>query len=90
MDLNLAIDLIDEQLRSEARTNDVQSTHSDISGVWVNEGFRAEVAPAGPTGIELRLSSNGRTIHERIFANSPASIPRIARAVSEHLTGYVK
>jgi hypothetical protein len=52
------------------------------------DDYRADIAPAGSTGLELRLSSNGRLIHERVFASSPASMPRIAQSIIEHLTGY--
>lgn len=89
MELHQAIDLLDVQLQNEPKVQNVERSHTDLAGVWQHDAYRAELMPAGSTGIELRLSSHGRTIHERIFANSPASVPRVAQAIIEHLTGYV-
>ncbi len=88
MDLIAAIELLDVRLQSEPKTRDVQSAHNEVAGVWTLDDYRADVLPAGFTGLELRLSSNGRVIHERTFASSPASVPRIAQSIIEHLTGY--
>jgi hypothetical protein len=88
MDLIAAVELLDVRLRSEPKTHDVQSEHNDVAGVWILDDYRADVSPAGSTGLELRLSSHGRVIHERVFASCPASMPRIAQSIIEHLTGY--
>ena len=88
MDLIVAVELLDVRLRSEPKTCDAQSAHDQMAGVWTLDEYRADVVPAGSTGLELRLSSHGRVIHERIFASSPASVPRIAQSIIEHLTGY--
>ena len=88
MDLIVAIELLDVRLQNEPKTRDVQSAHNEVAGVWTLDDYRADVLPAGSTGLELRLSSHGRVIHERTFASSPASMPRIAQSIVEHLTGY--
>ena len=88
MDLMVAVDLLDVRLGSEPKARDVQRAHNEVTGVWMLDDYRAEVSPAGSTGLELRLSSHGRVIHARIFASSPASVPRIGQSIIEHLTGY--
>jgi hypothetical protein len=88
MDFIVAVDLLDARLRNEPKVHDVQRAHADGAGVWTLDDYRADLVPAGPTGLELRLSSHGRVIHERIFASSPASMQRIAQSIVEHLTGY--
>jgi hypothetical protein len=88
MDLSVAVELLDVRLRSESKTHDVRSDHNEVAGVWTLDDYRADILPAGSTGLELRLSSHGRVIHERTFASSPASMPRIAQSIIEHLTGY--
>lgn len=88
MELKDAIGLLDTQLENEPKVHEMQKAHSEHEGVWLHETYRADVTAAGSTGIELRLSTRGQMIHERIFASSPASVPRIARAIIEHLTGY--
>jgi hypothetical protein len=88
MDLTVAVELLDVRLQNEPKTRDVQRAHHEVAGVWMLDEYRADVSPAGATGLELRLSSHGRVIHERIFARSPASMARIAQSIVEHLTGY--
>jgi hypothetical protein len=88
MNLFVAIELLDVRLQSEPKTRDVQSAHNEVSGVWTLDDYRVDVIQAGSTGLEVRLSSHGRVIHERVFASSPASMPRIAQSIIEHLTGY--
>lgn len=90
MDLRVALDLLDGHLKNEPKLREVQRAHDDVAGEWMLDEYRAEVTPAGSTGLELRLSVHGRAIHDRIFASSSASVPRIAQAIIEHLTGYRK
>lgn len=90
MDLQHAIDLLDLHLLNEPKTRALLRAHNEVTGVWIQDEFRADVSPAGSTGFELRLCDRGRPIHERIFASSPVSIPRMAQAIVEHLTGYKK
>ena len=84
----VAVDLLDVRLRGEPKMRDVERAHNDVAGVWMLDDYRVDILPAGSTGLELRLSSHGRVIHERTFASSPASMPRIAQSIIEHLTGY--
>ena len=88
MDVQHAIALLDAALQSEPQVHDVQKAHTENDGIWMQDNYRADVRAAGSTGLELRLSAHGRIMHERIFASSPASVPRMARAIVEHLTGY--
>lgn len=80
--------LIDKQLESEARLRDYISESDIETGVWSRGTEAAEVHPSTSTGILLRLMSKGLVIHQRIFAASEMSVQRIARAITEHLTGY--
>jgi len=59
------------------------------SGVWMLGNASAEIHPSTSTGLLLILRTEGRSIHERIFAASEISVRRMARAITEHLTGYV-
>jgi hypothetical protein len=80
--------LIEEQLTVERRVGDYASeTGADI-GHWSRGAEAAEVRPSTSTGILLRLFSSGLVIHERIYAASPMSVPRMVRSITEHLTGY--
>jgi hypothetical protein len=79
--------LIHKQLEGEARLHDMIQADT-YNGVWRLNDATAEVFPSTSTGLLLVLRTNDRTIHERIFAASEVSIERIARAITEHLTGY--
>jgi hypothetical protein len=80
--------LIDKQLAKEERLRDYLSESDPESGVWSRGTNAAEVHPSTSTGILLQLATKGQVIHERIFAASEMSVSRIARAITEHLTGY--
>lgn len=80
--------LIHEQLESERRLNGAMDADPD-SGVWILGDAAAEIHPSTSTGMLLILRTEGRVIHERIFAASEISVGRMARAITEHLTGYV-
>lgn len=80
--------LIDEQLTAEQRVRDYVSESGTEIGHWSRDSESAEVRPSTSTGILLRLFSNGLVIHERIYAASPMSVPRMVRSITEHLTGY--
>jgi hypothetical protein len=80
--------LIHEQLAAERRLNGSMDADPD-SGIWMLGDASAEIHPSTSTGMLLILRTEGRTIHERIFAASEISVRRMARAITEHLTGYV-
>jgi hypothetical protein len=80
--------LIDKQLAVDERLRDYESASDLESGIWSRGTNAAEVHPSTSTGILLRLATKGQVIHERIFAASEMSVPRIARAITEHLTEY--
>jgi hypothetical protein len=88
MEFQDAVDLLDERLRDEPKTRAAERAHTGDTAVWTLDAYRADVLAAGSTGLELRLSSGGRVIHQRTFARSPASMRRIAQSIIEHLTGY--
>ena len=80
--------LIHEQLEGERRL--LSSMDADPrSGIWILGNASAEIHPSTSTGLLLILRTDGRMIHERIFAASEVSVRRMARAITEHLTGYV-
>ena len=80
--------LIHEQLSGERRLHGVMDADPD-TGVWMLGNAAAEIHPSTSTGMLLILRTDGRPIHERIFAASEISVGRMARAITEHLTGYV-
>jgi hypothetical protein len=80
--------LIHKQLEDETRLQDRMDADAE-AGVWQVGDALAELHPSTSTGLLLILRSNGRAIHERIFAASEVSVNRIARTITEHLTGYV-
>lgn len=80
--------LIHKQLDDEDRLRNRLDTDPE-GAVWQVGDATAELHPSTSTGLLLILRTNGRVIHERIFAASEVSVPRIARAITEHLTGYV-
>ena len=80
--------LIHEQLAGERRLNGSMDADPD-SGIWMLGNASAEIHPSTSTGLLLILRTEGRSIHERIFAASEVSVRRMARAITEHLTGYV-
>jgi hypothetical protein len=80
--------LIDKQLEGEHVVCDLVESNA-VAGVWHRGKESAEVHPSTSTGVLLLLLTNGRVVQERIFAASEISIPRIARTITEHLTGYV-
>lgn len=80
--------LIHEQLDGERRLHGVMEADPD-SGMWMLGDASAEIHPSTSTGLLLILRTEGRSIHERIFAASEVSVRRMARAITEHLTGYV-
>ena len=88
MDLTVAVELLDARLQNEPKTRAVQCAHHEVAGVWMLDDVRADVLPAGPTGLELRLSSHGARDSRSGSARSPASMARIAQSIVEHLTGY--
>lgn len=83
------IALIDKQLANEERLRDYVSESDVDSGMWGRNGEAAEIEPSTSTGVLLRLTSKGQVVHQRIFAASEMSVSRIARAITEHLTGYI-
>jgi hypothetical protein len=80
--------LIDKQLAKDDRLHDYESESGFESGVWSRGTNAAEIHPSTSTGVLLQLATKGQVIHERIFAASEMSVSRIARAITEHLTGY--
>lgn len=80
--------LIHKQLEGEGRLHTTMEADAEC-GVWRLGDAAAEIYPSTSTGLLLVLLTNGRAIHERIFAASEVSVRRIARAITEHLTGYV-
>ena len=79
---------VGKQLAEERRLHDAVNASTETSGMWLRGSEEAAIAPSSATGVMLRLASKGRVIHEKIFAASEISVPRIARAITEHLTGY--
>ena len=79
---------IDEQLGTEKRLGDFVSDLEASGAQWSRGNESAEVQPSTSTGVKLRLASRGVVIHERIYAASGMSVPRIVRSITEHLTGY--
>ena len=88
MDFRNLFDLIDAELGANAHLNGTQRTHDADGLAWTNDRAGAKVVPSGTTGIAVALISGERVVHERIFAASPMSVPRIVRTITEHLTGY--
>ena len=80
--------LIDKQLQGMNRLPDYTVETDVETGMWMRGTEAAEVHPSTSTGVLLQLSSRGQVIHQRIFAASEMSISKIARAITEHLTGY--
>lgn len=79
---------IDKQLESGNRLRDYVNESEPGSGSWSRGSEAAEIRPATSTGVLLRLASKGQVVRERTFAASEMSIPKIAGAITEHLTGY--
>jgi hypothetical protein len=80
--------LIDKQLQEMERLPDYVVESDVETGKWIRGTEVAEVHPSTSTGVLLQLWSRGQVIHQRIFAASIMSVNRIARAITEHLTGY--
>jgi hypothetical protein len=80
---------ISKQLSEGRPMGDATIASSELMGMWSRGTETAEVHPSTSTGVLLQLASKGRVIHERYFAASEVSVPRIARAITEHLTGYL-
>lgn len=81
-------DLIDAQLEGNAQLDGSQRSQDADGRVWTKDAACAKIMPSGSTGVTVALLSGDRIVHERIFAASSMSIPRIVRTITEHLTGY--
>jgi hypothetical protein len=81
-------DLIDAQLETSAQLKGSQRSEDADGRVWTKDAFCAKIMPAGSTGITVALLRADHVVHERIFAASSMSVPRIVRTITEHLTGY--
>jgi hypothetical protein len=79
---------IDKQLESGKRLRDYVNEVDAGNGVWTLGSEVAEVRPSTATGVLLRLASKGKVVVERTFAATEMSVPKIAGAITEHLTGY--
>lgn len=79
---------IGKQLENGKRLRDSVNEVDAGNGVWTLGSEAAEVSPSTATGILLRLASKGKVVHERTFAAAEMSVPKIAGAITEHLTGY--
>lgn len=79
---------VEKRLSEERRLDDAKNARDETSAVWTRGSEEAALHPSTSTGVLLRLVSRGRVIHEKIFAASEISVARIARAITEHLTGY--
>ena len=82
--------LIDERLQHEERLQDYPIAADPHVGRWSCGKEAAELEPSTATGVLVRLHSDGRVLHQRVFACSEMTVGRIARSISEHLTGYVR
>jgi hypothetical protein len=81
-------DLIDAQLETNAQLEGSQRSQDADGRVWTKDAVCAKITPSGSTGVTVALLSGDRIVHQRIFAASSMSIPRIVRTITEHLTGY--
>jgi hypothetical protein len=81
-------DLIDAQLETNAQLEGSQRSQDADGRVWTKDAACAKITPSGSTGVTVALLSGDRIVHQRIFAASSMSIPRIVRTITEHLTGY--
>jgi hypothetical protein len=81
-------DLIDAELENNAQLAGSQRTEDADGRIWTRDSAGAKITPSGSTGITVALLMSDRVVHERIFAASPMSVPRIARTITEHLRGY--
>lgn len=89
MDFPNLFDQIDAELERNERLAGTERSYDADGRVWTKDRAGAKIAPSGSTGIAVALFSADRMVHERIYAASPLSIPRIARMITEHLTGYL-
>jgi hypothetical protein len=80
---------ISKQLSDGRSLTETTTASSELMGMWSRGSETAEIHPSTSTGVLLQLASKGRVVHERYFAASEVSVPRIARAITEHLTGYL-
>lgn len=88
MDFPSLFDQIDAELENNARLTGTERSYDAEGRVWTKDRAGAKITPSGSTGIAVALLSSDRIVHERIYAASPMSVPRIARMIIEHLTGY--
>lgn len=82
--------MIETTLQSESRLAGSERADDADSVVWSRYRQSVRLSRSGSTGILLSLTSNGKVTHERVFAQSPKSVERIARVISEHLMEYAR
>jgi hypothetical protein len=90
MDFVGILDLIDATLEADARLAGSERAEDADGRLWSRNRQIVRITRSGSTGILLSLRSGERTMHERVFAQSPQSVERIARVITEHLTEYVQ
>jgi hypothetical protein len=84
------LDLIDATLETDERLSGSERAQDGDGRVWSRNRQVVHIRRSGSTGIALSLTSGDRLLHERVFAQSPQSVERIARVITEHLTEYVQ
>jgi hypothetical protein len=90
MEFGEILDLIDAQLEIDERLVGSEHVEEADGRVWSRNRQAVHIRRSGSTGIALTLTSGDRVLHERVFAQSPQSVDRIARVITEHLTEYVQ
>ena len=84
------VGIIEATLKTESRLVGSERGDDADAVVWSRYRQSVRISRSGSTGILLSLTSNGKVTHERVFAQSPKSVERIARVITEHLMQYAQ